>query len=440
MRCHILIGSLVLLALGWLFLVTNDIAGDPQKITLADADQPAPLRTLSPANAQYSGQQVNAVYKWPHTSFDWHDATFWITDRGLYRRFEDGTIRQYDPRSLTERVMHHRTETPERGYVSLMFRNVVVSGDAFWLASNGFGVFRYYPENELWTRFDNTARYVHGKHMRIMHADDSYVFVAAGWGKQVPVFNVFSQNSGQWAAVAKIPEEYVISLGVPAERDGDGRLVAGRRDYRSFLRDGFFEVPASPATIKARGEDYYVYTDEKTDPITQVLLLRTYLDSLFVKTLADEEPPTTETAPPVELSWVDEKTGEVLFTVADIVRFDWERQLFELEHTCSMNLSAWLHTHMRQFRGFVVQDAEGIIYHGRFYSPLSSVGYGGPAIYSEIGKPARRFFQIHAGYPVGSKDDQTRFAPRLLAALQKANVLGEITDEDEMAPGQVGQR
>ena len=111
-----------------------------------------------------------------------------------------------------------------------MFRNVVVSGDAFWLASNGFGVFRYYPEYETWTRFDNTERYVHGKHMRIMHADDSYVFVAAGWGKQVPVFNVFSQNSGQWAAVAKIPEEYVISLGVTAERDGDGRLAAGRRD------------------------------------------------------------------------------------------------------------------------------------------------------------------------------------------------------------------
>jgi len=147
-----------------------------------------------------------------------------------------------------------------------------------------------------------------------------------------------------------------------------------------------------------------------------------------------EQDTPTPTPPRVELSWVDEKTGKVLFTVADIVRFDWERQLFELERTCSMNLGAWLHTHMRQFRGFVVQDADGIIYHGRFYSNVSSVGYGGPAIYSEIGKPSRGFCQIHAGYPPRRDDDQTRFAPRLLTALQKANVLGEITDEDKVSP------
>jgi len=49
MRRHILIAIFVLLVLGWLFLVTNDIADEPQKIRLADADQPAPLRTLSPA-------------------------------------------------------------------------------------------------------------------------------------------------------------------------------------------------------------------------------------------------------------------------------------------------------------------------------------------------------------------------------------------------------
>ena len=141
----------------------------------------------------------------------------------------------------------------------------------------------------------------------------------------------------------------------------------------------------------------------------------------------------TQTAPPVELSWVDEKTGGVLFTVADIVRFDWERQLFELKRSCVMDLMAFLLPRMGVTRGFVVRDAEGIIYKGYFVSPTASAFPTEPhfTFMPRGGSPV--VYRIQQVVPVGVEDDKTRFDPRLLAALERANVLAEITDEDEVS-------
>ncbi len=86
----------------------------------------------------------------------------------------------------------------------------------------------------------------------------------------------------------------------------------------------------------------------------------------------------------VELSWVDEVTGETLFTVEDIVRFDWERQVFELERSRAMDLTARFRTY-GQCRGFRVQDAQGIIYRGSFFSAASSMAYRGPTILMDGG-------------------------------------------------------
>jgi hypothetical protein len=42
------------------------------------------------------------------------------------------------------------------------------------------------------------------------------------------------------------------------------------------------------------------------------------------------------------VEWVDQTSGRVLFTLADIVRFDWDRQVFELKHERAMDLMAYM--------------------------------------------------------------------------------------------------
>ncbi|MCX7043929.1 MAG: hypothetical protein NTX50_00390 [Candidatus Sumerlaeota bacterium] len=137
---------------------------------------------------------------------------------------------------------------------------------------------------------------------------------------------------------------------------------------------------------------------------------------------------------------MDEKTSKVLFTSKDVVRYDWERQVFELKREAAMELSAWAPPHMHQMRGFVVRDGEGIIYRGKMVSELSSIGYPGP-ILSDFHFPleahvaAPPLYQMQSAYPDERfGDNQVLLNDRLLAGLKKASVCGKIAPEYRPKP------
>lgn len=134
------------------------------------------------------------------------------------------------------------------------------------------------------------------------------------------------------------------------------------------------------------------------------------------------------------LSFVDAENGGILFTLDDITRFDWDRQLFELTPARASELLA---LPVVQRRDFAVKDRDGVIYRGRFYrsSTTEGEGYDGSTILIDQGPlkelPASPFFTISGGYPTADgahKDD--RFSPRLKAILAQAGKLTTITDAE----------
>lgn len=143
---------------------------------------------------------------------------------------------------------------------------------------------------------------------------------------------------------------------------------------------------------------------------------------------------STPADPVPTLSFVDAENGSILFNLADITRFDWDRQLFELSPARATELLA---LPVVQRRDFAVKDREGIIYRGRFYrsSTTEGEGYDGSTILIDQGPlkqlPASPFFTISGGYPTADgahKDD--RFSPRLQAILAQAGKLSTITDAE----------
>lgn len=132
-----------------------------------------------------------------------------------------------------------------------------------------------------------------------------------------------------------------------------------------------------------------------------------------------------------DLRWVTEGDSTVLWTVKDIVRFDWDKQVFELRRDKAMDFLD-LRLSFGQYRRFRVEDAAGTIYQGSFVSPISSMGYDGPTILTQpLGDaPSPPLFRIDGGYGgysfSGKSRGSERFAPRLKAALEKAGVLSKI--------------
>jgi hypothetical protein len=129
------------------------------------------------------------------------------------------------------------------------------------------------------------------------------------------------------------------------------------------------------------------------------------------------------------LTWLDADTGQVLFTVDDIIAFDWENQVFVLKLYPALDFLAW--THGRQYRNLVVTDKQGIIYTGTWVSPLSSMGFRGPT----YGSMGHSFFNISNGYPGGSGDGERsdiRFAERLYKGLEKAGVLDKVASTKQV--------
>ncbi len=137
------------------------------------------------------------------------------------------------------------------------------------------------------------------------------------------------------------------------------------------------------------------------------------------------------------LRWEGDQPGMVLFTANDIVRFDWQRQVFELQRERAMDLMAYLVAHKHLQRGFSVRDNGGEIYEGRFFSLTSSQSYDGPTILASISGvgEAPPLFAITGGYP-GSIGEgaKKRFNQRLHDDLEKAGLLKSIPPTEKLRP------
>ncbi len=139
-----------------------------------------------------------------------------------------------------------------------------------------------------------------------------------------------------------------------------------------------------------------------------------------------------ETQGPV---WKDAATGQILFTLDDIVGFDWDDQVFLLDLEAALDFLAWMHPGGLS-RELLVEDEEGLLYRALWVSWVSSIAFPDTPVYYPYGWT--RFFYIGNGYPVSAAADpkeDTRFNPRLRAALERRGVLADF---DPNAIGQSG--
>jgi len=155
----------------------------------------------------------------------------------------------------------------------------------------------------------------------------------------------------------------------------------------------------------------------------------------FMQEIVDEleKLPKGGEKPAAVLRWVDDETGQMLFTVRDIVRFDWEQQIFELSRRRAMDLLANQYGLSRPFR---VYDSSGVIYRGTFVSSLASMTFDGPVIVvgSIIKNIQPPLYRIDGGYPQGPERDEIRFSERMKMALADAGVFCEIDLTKPPAP------
>jgi hypothetical protein len=128
------------------------------------------------------------------------------------------------------------------------------------------------------------------------------------------------------------------------------------------------------------------------------------------------------------LRWVNSETSQKLFDIDDIVRFDWDKQTFELTRRSAMDFMAELNSLGVQGRKFILKDDMTVIYEGTLVSPTSSFAFFGPIIRTPILtddiKPP--LFKIDGGYPEDFEKNELRFSESLKKALQHADVLSEI--------------
>ncbi len=127
------------------------------------------------------------------------------------------------------------------------------------------------------------------------------------------------------------------------------------------------------------------------------------------------------------MRWVDSLTEEKLFDANDIVRFDWDKQVFELTRPAAMDFMTKLTRLDRKFDVVIEND---ILYSGSLVSPFSSKTYPHPVIvlhypHPDSPVPAPPLFEIQKYYGEDLGED-VRFSEDLKKALSKADVLAEI--------------
>ena len=136
------------------------------------------------------------------------------------------------------------------------------------------------------------------------------------------------------------------------------------------------------------------------------------------------------------LQWVDKETGEILFDIDDIIRFDWEKQIFELTRSAAMDFMARLGSVGVEGRKFILKDGMMIIYEGTLVTPASSFAFAGAVIRGPLPDDNVRppLFEIGGGYPEDIARGDSRFSERLKKSIEQPILLSEIDLNKTPAP------
>ena len=126
---------------------------------------------------------------------------------------------------------------------------------------------------------------------------------------------------------------------------------------------------------------------------------------------------------PRALEWIEPNSHRTLFTADDIVRFDWEKQLFELKRDAAIDLMMLPPALEHEF--IVVADGSEIC-RGQLVSSFSSKTYQGPTIALDTTSiaPQPPIYQHSFGYP--RDQGKARQGTKLRSALELAGVLGPL--------------
>jgi ankyrin repeat protein len=148
---------------------------------------------------------------------------------------------------------------------------------------------------------------------------------------------------------------------------------------------------------------------------------------------ADAEVEIDKRKAPNGLQWVDQDSGEILFDIGDIVRFDWSKQIFELTRSAAMDFTTRLIDLDTEFE---VQLGKDTVYSGSLVSVFSSRSYRHPVIRFPKSRNGLRppLFAIDGGYPRDFSTNELRFSELLEKALQQADVLGQIDVNNPPSP------
>ena len=136
------------------------------------------------------------------------------------------------------------------------------------------------------------------------------------------------------------------------------------------------------------------------------------------------------------LNAVEAHKGRVLFTVDDIVRYDWNRQILELTPSAAAIFSTIA---TEDITHYAFKDKDGVIYRGRIrYTPMTEEEvYDGAVMINDksgSGKyPALPYLTIVGGYGVkqeeATKGDQ-HLDRRVKNVLEEYGLLDEIRDTE----------
>jgi hypothetical protein len=138
-----------------------------------------------------------------------------------------------------------------------------------------------------------------------------------------------------------------------------------------------------------------------------------------------------EPSRPASLKWIDLESRQTLFTGDDIMRFDWDEQLFELHRDAAINLMMLPPALQREF--VVLDGNDNEIFRGNIVSSLSSATYKGPTIVVDPtpGFPQPPLYSLSSGYP--REQGKARLGAQFRAALNSAGVLADI-DRNQLLP------
>jgi hypothetical protein len=131
------------------------------------------------------------------------------------------------------------------------------------------------------------------------------------------------------------------------------------------------------------------------------------------------------------LLWKEKSTGRILWTLDNIVCFDWDRQIMELTRAAAMDLMA---ENTSLHKPFVAEADQKILYEGNLVSSLSSATYPGPVIVMDSPDIKLPLLAIEKCYPSQSDNRDIHFSQDMKNTLKEAGVLGKIDPNNPPPP------